>query len=292
VDQPTTTTLTRPDLAPPTVESWPRRLWRTYVTDVRAAANARASVTTLTDRRMVYVFVTAAIALTLNNFLTPGANPGWAVSTLRAVGLDGVGARLQDAMLVSSHRDWNRLAFWAVISIATYVIPPVLVIRFLLRERVRDYGLRMRGIGPHVATYALLFAIAAPLIVAASYSSSFQDKYPFFEPAAGSSFWPYLYAWWALYWLQFVALEFFFRGFMVHGLAPRLGYAAIFAMVVPYNMLHFGKPMPEALAAIVGGIVLGTLSLKTRSIWWGAALHISIALTMDVCALTHAGRIF
>jgi membrane protease YdiL (CAAX protease family) len=62
-------------------------------------------------------------------------------------------------------------------------------------------------------------------------------------------------------------------------------------MVVPYNMLHFGKPMPEALAAIVGGIVLGTLSLKTRSIWWGAALHISIALTMDVCALVHMGRV-
>jgi uncharacterized protein len=79
---------------------------------------------------------------------------------------------------------------------------------------------------------------------------------------------------------------------MVHGLAPRLGWAAIFAMVVPYNMLHYGKPMPEALAAIVGGIVLGTLSLKTRSIWWGAALHISIALTMDICALTHAGRLF
>jgi membrane protease YdiL (CAAX protease family) len=50
--------------------------------------------------------------------------------------------------------------------------------------------------------------------------------------------------------------------------------------------------MPEALAAIVGGIALGSLSLKTRSIWWGAAIHISIAITMDICALTHAGRVF
>ena len=49
--------------------------------------------------------------------------------------------------------------------------------------------------------------------------------------------------------------------------------------------------MPEALVAIVGGIVLGTLSLKTRSIWWGASLHIAIAITMDVCALWHAGRL-
>jgi membrane protease YdiL (CAAX protease family) len=74
----------------------------------------------------------------------------------------------------------------------------------------------------------------------------------------------------------------------VHGLAPRLGWAAIFAMVLPYNMLHYGKPMPEALAAIVGGIVLGTLSVKTRSIWLGVALHISVAITMDLSALGHA----
>jgi membrane protease YdiL (CAAX protease family) len=240
---------------------------------------------------MVWVFLTAAVALTCANFLADGGNPGWVVSSLRAIGLDGAGEHLRDAMLVSSHREWNRLAFWAIVTIASYVVLPLLVIRVVLRERVRDFGLRVRGIAPHAATYALLFAIAAPLIVAVSYSASFQEKYPFFEPPSGASLWPYLYGWWVLYWLQFVALEFFFRGFMVHGLAPRLGYAAIFAMVVPYTMLHFGKPMPEALAAIVGGIVLGTLSLKTRSIWWGAALHISIALTMDLCALVHMGRV-
>ena len=97
------------------------------------------------------------------------------------------------------------------------------------------------------------------MIVAASFTPSFQERYPFFHPAAGHSLWPYMYAWWVLYWLQFCALEFFFRGFLLHGLAPRLGWAAIFAMALPYNMLHYGKPMPEALAAIVGGIALGTL---------------------------------
>jgi membrane protease YdiL (CAAX protease family) len=273
-------------------DAWSRRVWRTYVTDVRAAADASASTTRATDRKMVLVFVTAAVALTCGNFLSDGSRPEWLETILRSAGLHGVASRLHDGMLVSTHRDWNQLAFWAVVMITSYVLPAVLVIRFVLREHVRDYGLRVRGILPHLRTYAALYALAAPLIVAASFTASFQDRYPFFHPAPGHSLWPYLYAWWLLYWLQFCALEFFFRGFMVHGLAPRLGWAAIFAMVVPYNMLHYGKPMPEALAAIVGGIVLGSLSLKTRSVWWGVALHISIALTMDVCALTHAGRIF
>jgi uncharacterized protein len=263
--------------------------WQTYVADVRTDANARATTTAAADRKAALVFVTAAVALTLSNFLAE--NSRWLETLLRAVGLDGVATRLHDAMVTSAHAEWNDLAFWAVVNIAAYVIPAVLVIRYVLRERVRDYGLRVHGILPHAGTYVVLFALAAPLIVAVSFTDAFQSKYPFWQPTASDSLWPYLFAWWLLYWLQFCALEFFFRGFLLHGLVPRLGWAAIFAMALPYNMLHFGKPMLEALAAIVGGIVLGTLSLKTKSIWWGAALHISIALTMDLCALAHLGRL-
>lgn len=273
-------------------ESWPRRQWREYVTDVRADADAHASTTRATDRKMVIVFVTAAIALTCGNFLSDGSQPQWLERILRTVGLHGLATRLHDGMLVSTHRDFNQLAFWAVVVISAYVLPAVFVIRVVLREHVRDYGLRVRGILVHVRVYAVVYAVAAPLIIAASFVPSFQDRYPFFHPAAAHSLWPYMYAWWALYFLQFCALEFFFRGFLLHGIAPRLGWASMFAMALPYNMLHYGKPMPEALAAIVGGIALGSLSLKSKSIWWGAAIHISVAITMDICALSHAGRVF
>jgi membrane protease YdiL (CAAX protease family) len=299
VDEPTASTLTVPhpgaaDVEPKRAprEPLPRRLWRTYVTDVRAAADASASTTPATDRKMVWVFVTAAVALTCGNFLSDGSRPQWLERILRTVGLPGLASRLHDGMLVSTHRDFNQLAFWAVVVITAYVVPAVFVIKVVLRERVRDYGLRVRGILPSVRAYAVVYAVAAPLIIAASFTASFQERYPFFHPAVGHSLWPYMYAWWLLYWMQFCALEFFFRGFLLHGLAPRLGWAAIFAMALPYNMLHYGKPMLEALAAIVGGIALGTLSLKTKSVWWGAALHISIAITMDLSALSHAGRVF
>ncbi|MDQ1456096.1 MAG: hypothetical protein QOH28_1716, partial [Actinomycetota bacterium] len=125
-------------------------LWRTYVTDVRADADAHSSTTPQTDRKMVLVFVTAAVALTCGNFLSDGSRPEWLETILRTFGLPGLASRLHDGMLVSTHRDWNQLAFWAVVVIASYVIPPVLVIRFVLREGARDYGLRVRGILPHV----------------------------------------------------------------------------------------------------------------------------------------------
>ena len=66
-----------------------------------------------------------------------------------------------------------------------------------------------------------------------------------------------------------------------------MGAYAIFAMIVPYCMIHFGKPFLECLAAIVAGTVLGTLALKTRSIWCGVLIHVSVAWTMDLLSLWH-----
>jgi membrane protease YdiL (CAAX protease family) len=54
-------------------------------------------------------------------------------------------------------------------------------------------------------------------------------------------------------------------------------------------MIHFGKPWMEVLAAVVAGIVLGTLAMKTRSIWNGFFIHVSVALSMDLAALLQTG---
>ena len=98
--------------------------------------------------------------------------------------------------------------------------------------------------------------------------------------------------WWVLYGIQFAALEFFFRGFLVHGLEPRLGFLAVLVMVIPYTMIHFTKPVLEAFGGMGGGFILGSLSLKTRSVWWGVALHAAIALTMDLLSLGHKGLLW
>jgi hypothetical protein len=65
------------------------------------------------------------------------------------------------------------------------------------------------------------------------------------------------------------------------------GVGAIFSMVVPYCMIHYGKPYLEACGAIVAGTVLGSLSMKTRSIYAGFLVHITVAILMDFLALEH-----
>ncbi len=70
-----------------------------------------------------------------------------------------------------------------------------------------------------------------------------------------------------------------------------MGSHAIWAMMVPYCMIHFGKPWPETVAAIVAGLALGTLALRYRSIWAGFLVHVSVAVSMDVASLIQRGEL-
>jgi hypothetical protein len=174
-------------------------------------------------------------------------------------------------------------AYWAVAAVVIRVAIPLLAIVWLVGDAPADYGYRLRGAGSHAGVYVLLLAIALPFVLLASSRPSFQETYPFYRGAisGGWHFWGYE----TLYLLQFVSIEAFFRGFLLFGLAPRFGNAAILVMTIPYCMIHFGKPAPEALGAIAAGIVLGVLALRCRSFVPGIFLHCAVALAMDVLAV-------
>lgn len=190
---------------------------------------------------------------------------------------------------------WTRLtevSWWAFTQIVFYLIVP-LVIVVALRMRPSDIGWRVRGTAGDWRKYAALFAIAAPFVIIASSTAQFQESYPPYEISRGQTgVWGDLAIWWPLYVAQFVAIETFFRGYLVIGLAPVLGRLSILVATVPYLMIHFVKPPVEALASIVGGLVMGTLAYRTRSVWWGVGLHVAVAALMDVMALGHKGFIW
>jgi hypothetical protein len=56
-------------------------------------------------------------------------------------------------------------------------------------------------------------------------------------------------------------------------------------------MIHFGKPLSECLGSVVAGIALGTLALRTGSIYGGVVVHCGVAWSMDLFALAHSGAL-
>lgn len=243
------------------------------------------------DRRTAIVLTTAAVALTLQNFLFVGAYIDNLPGILRWLGLDAAAEALSAWSRAAENRELAGLSFWAGGRVLTYIAIPVLVTWLFLPCRVRDLGVRVRGTLGSAPVYLAMLAVMLPAVWFFSTTDSFQRKYPFYDLLPGEALWPRFYIWELLYAAQFIALEFFFRGFMLHGVKHRFGSGAIYVMMVPYCMIHFNKPLPECFGAIGAGIILGYMSLKTSSIWWGAALHIAVAWTMDALAVMHNGPV-
>ncbi|MEM9492170.1 MAG: CPBP family intramembrane glutamic endopeptidase [Myxococcota bacterium] len=176
-------------------------------------------------------------------------------------------------------------AWWSGWRFLGYVLIPMAVILCMPGERLRDYYISFKDFTRHLWIYGVLFLLILPAVIIAAQTDAFLHTYPFYRYANRSAF--DLWAWEALYILQFFSLEFFFRGFMLRGLARTMGSKAIFVMTVPYCMIHFGKPFPETIGAIFAGIILGTVAMRTRSIWGGVLIHVGVALTMDLFALQH-----
>ncbi|MDO3388716.1 CPBP family intramembrane metalloprotease [Gilvimarinus sp. SDUM040013] len=174
-------------------------------------------------------------------------------------------------------------AWWSGVHLVGYVLLPALVIRFILKERVLDMGWRWGETHSHWLGYLLLVTPILFFVYLVSLGQDFVHHYPFYGQASRS--WLDLIAWELLYIAQFVFLEFFFRGFMLNALRPALGANAIWVMCVPYLMIHFPKLWLEATGAILFGLFLGILALRSRSIWGGVAVHVTIALAMDFAAL-------
>lgn len=148
-------------------------------------------------------------------------------------------------------------------------------------------GLSLRSCARHWRLYWLLVLIMCPVLWVAASAPSFYEFYPMYKPVDLSHWLMYE----AVYLAQFVCVEFFFRGFCLFRLESRFGLHAVTLMVIPYALIHIHKPFPEAVAAIVAGLVLGMLAIKSRSIWPGVLVHTNVAFMMDVFALAHSGRL-
>ena len=165
-----------------------------------------------------------------------------------------------------------------------YLIPLLLIHRIFDRRDKTIYGFQTAGID--YRPYCLLFILATPFVIFAAFQPDFLAKYPFFKPwkypvvfGVDAKVFAALFE--LAYGVNFIFLEWMFRGGLVIGMVKFLGRNAILPMAATYAFLHFGKPLPETVAAIFGGYLLGIIACYSRSIFAGCLIHIGIAYLMD-----------
>lgn len=279
-------------------ELHPRRFfldtWQAADREAEEGRRLRAEAGLGYDWRPLVAFCLAAVILTLQEYF--GDRGTFLSLVQRGFVIDWGGGPSRPAthhLTVFGPQAWMRperyadlagLVYWSFTrSLGYFLVPVGVMLAFWRGERLRDYGLRMKGWLKHAWIYALFFGIVLVAVVIVANTGEFANYYPFYKDASRS--WKDFILWEIVYASQFFTLEFFFRGYLVFAGRQSMGSMVVVAMVVPYCMIHFGKPWAEALAAILAGVVLGTLALKTRSIWSGFLIHVTVALSMDTAAM-------
>ncbi len=172
-------------------------------------------------------------------------------------------------LFISLHRYhviWN---YW-LSDLLYYAILPILVIIFLLRKNPLKMGL---GWGePKVWwPYVVIVCLVSALILFPFSLSTGLQNYYHMENFAILSY--SLTTCVALF-----SSEFFFRGFLIFGLKDKFKEGAIFIQMIPFVMVHLGKPEIETLSTILTGILFGYIAYKGNSFWPAFFIHMFINL--------------
>lgn len=189
---------------------------------------------------------------------------------------------------------WNLIAHAGGVETARYlryvwldfpfllkVAVPMAIIVFVFREPLRSYGLGpgnwRLGLKLSLACYLLY----APLFVIFFTSQGFQEYYAGVARHIHSGQDFLLKEIPAVFFFM-VATEFFFRGFLLLGIAKRHGeWVGLLVSIVPFVMWHYNKPAIETFGSFPVGLALGYVVLRTESIWYAVLLHASIALALN-----------
>jgi len=187
-------------------------------------------------------------------------------------------------LLTDNYSGLHGWVWWFGIQGVLGFVLPVAILRFGFRNSWSDMGLGL-GDWKLASRIALIYL---PLVIVGTWflsdSGAFQEKYPHYTPAARD--WGVFLIYESFFLLYWVGWEYLWRGFVLFGTARAFGVMAIFVQTVPFAILHYQKPMPEAMLSIVGGVALGALVWRTRSFWIAVPIHAAQMMILDAwCSL-------
>ena len=170
--------------------------------------------------------------------------------------------------------------YWFIGDFLTFFVLPVLIIRLVLKEKLSDYGLRIGDYKIGLKISFIFLAIMLPLVWFVSSSDEFANVYPHLPSAKQS--WQIFFIYELGLLIYMIAWEFVWRGYMLFGLYAKFGFYSIFIQMIPFVILHNGKPMLETFGSILAGLALGILALRTKSIFYCVLAHMSVMFSIDL----------
>lgn len=196
------------------------------------------------------------------------------------------------AVIIRDHvpleaQSWVKKTSGNFLSSVCYMLPIYLWWQWKDKNSFPFYGASFKW--NEVKIFLIILLLFIPIVWIASGTEGFLRAYPVYKDSDINDYFHLsklstVSIFEIFYGLDYIAVEFFFRGFMVLGLMAWSGNASIYAMVTVYFLIHFGKPPAEAISSIAGGLLLGIVALKTRSVAGGIIIHLGIAWMMELAA--------
>ncbi len=181
-----------------------------------------------------------------------------------------------------SYKDLVSFAYWFMFDSILFFVIPLVIIKFIFNENLKNFGINFKNINIGLGFTVLSFLIFIPIIYLLSRSENFVQYFPLMKNAKEDLLVFIIYEFCFIIFI--FSWEFFFRGFMLFGLEKSFGIYSIFIQMIPFVILHNGKPFLETFTAIFGAIILGYFALRTRSLFYGFFIHTFILVSLDIIA--------
>ncbi len=152
----------------------------------------------------------------------------------------------------------------------------------LLNAGIYDYGLNLKN-SKLIEYYTIIFVlISLPLMIWSSRLVEFRNYYPVWSLASESVSSFILFE--ITVGLSLLSTEFFYRGFLLRPF-EKFGVLSIIPQLIPYVLVHIGKPTLEVYVSIFAGLAFGYMAYKTKSIIPSFLSHWIVSVLFDILVL-------
>ncbi len=220
------------------------------------------------DKKVVVIFLSIAILQTISYYFTSRMF---------------FRQNFYDQLISNPNYQSYELGYWFISDSLTYLVIPILIIKIVLKSNLKDFGLQVGDYKLGLFLAVLFILIMIPINWFSSTDPAFAATYPLLEKARDS--WSIFIFYELGLLLYLIAWEFIWRGFTLFGLKEKFGYYSVLIQMIPFLILHDGKPFAETFGAIFGGIALGILAYRTRSIFYCVIAHAGIMFSIDLISI-------